>query len=63
MEEMVLWSENYIGLADEYEIVYQGKVQEFIVPPKFATLFSHIVVMLFVARMTQSVASLVISLL
>ena len=34
MEEMVLWSEDYIGLADEYEIVYQGKVQEFIVPAK-----------------------------
>lgn len=31
---MVLWSEDYIGLADEYEIVYQGKVQEFIVPAK-----------------------------
>lgn len=34
MEEKVLWSEDYIGLADEYGIVYQGKVQEFIVPAK-----------------------------
>ena len=34
LEEKVLWSEGYIGHEDEYVIVYQGKVQEFIVPAK-----------------------------
>ena len=34
MEEKVLWPEGYIGHEDEYVIVYQGKVQEFIVPAK-----------------------------
>ena len=34
LEEKVLWPEGYIGHEDEYVIVYQGKVQEFIVPAK-----------------------------
>lgn len=34
LEEKVLWPEGYIGHENEYVIVYQGKVQEFIVPAK-----------------------------
>lgn len=34
LEEKVLWPEGNIGHEDEYVIVYQGKVQEFIVPAK-----------------------------
>ena len=34
LEEKVLWPEGYVGHEDEYDIVYSGKVQEFIVPAK-----------------------------
>ncbi len=34
LEEKVLWPAGYLGHEDEYEIVYEGKVQEFIVPAK-----------------------------
>lgn len=32
LPEKVLWPDGYLGHENEYEIVYEGKVQEFIVP-------------------------------
>nr|WP_297657137.1 IS66 family transposase [uncultured Prevotella sp.] len=34
LAEKILWPDGYLGHEDEYEIVYEGKVQEFIVPAK-----------------------------
>lgn len=34
LEEKVLWPDGYLGHEEEFEIVYSGKVQEFIVPAK-----------------------------
>ena len=34
LDEIVLWPEGYVGHEDEFETVYPGKVQEFVVPAK-----------------------------
>lgn len=39
LAEKVLWPTGYLGHEDEYEIVCEGKVQEFIVPAKVGILF------------------------
>lgn len=39
LAEKVLWPTGYLGHEDEYEIVYEGKVQEFVVPAKVGILF------------------------